>query len=163
MRREPTPKEQAAIAEVHELAGRRVEGSASLAEVRAATSGKQRWLATRFTRPDDPRFGPLMALLDALIADQADMAQTEHGLFERDDLIAAEIKIEREDGCEVIVFPDAYIWLSPPDPEKGIEGVRGPARYRPKNKRGPIYSTFSRVPSPRDQPREREWWEAEED
>ena len=67
-KRQPTPNEEEAIKDVYDLAINFKDGLITLDEVRAATSGKQRFLATTFTPPDHAMFKPLMSMLDALIA-----------------------------------------------------------------------------------------------
>src|SRR4051794_9819244 len=107
-KRPPTPLEDMAIAEVHDLAQRFVAGSCSLAEVKAATSAKQRHLATRYTTPNHPAWAPLLLLLDALIAESRDVVVTTQGTYLLGDLIAAGMRIVRDDGAEIIQLPRAW-------------------------------------------------------
>lgn len=142
-----TPKMREAIDEVYEIAAaycaldhlRRIP---FLGEIRKLTTGRQRWLATRHTPPDHASFAPLMTMLDALIADQG-LVKTAGGLFSRDELAAAEVKFERDEGGELIVFPVLYPWRSKPDPESHGTGIRGDAIYRHKDDRHPHRGTFS--------------------
>lgn len=161
-KRPPTPDERIAIREVHELAAGLQMGIVSLDEIRSATSGKQRWLATRFTEPKDVAFEPLMRMLDALIADEGRF-QTKHGDFEPGDFFDGEAKIIREDGHELVVFPALCPWERKPEPERGIEGVRRPPVYRQPHQRGPVYGSFSVKPPAAMKPYKPEWWEVDND
>lgn len=160
--REPTPAEAVAIREVHDLAWEfvslpPVSRPAYLAEVRKLTTGRQRFLATAFTSPDDPEFAPLMALLDALIAREP-VRMTKHGVITEDDLREYQVRIEREDGRELLVFPERYPWRVKPDRDRGIAGVRGDPAYRRREDRGPTLSSFRVIhetPRTPDHP----WWE----
>lgn len=155
--RQPTGKEATAILDVQELAFRWELGQTTISEVRAATSGKQRWLATRFTPPDDPAFVPLMAMLDALVVAQTHF-ETKHGPFSTDDLHTYGAKVVREDGRELLCFPIRYPWKRRPNPEIGDPGERGEPIYRRKEERGPHLGSFGDA-SPHEY--EPEWWEDE--
>lgn len=156
----PTAKQQEAIDEVYAMAAElgalpERSRSAYLAEIRQLTTGRQRWLATRHTRPDHPMFPPLMALLDALIADQGG-AHTKHGTFTEGDIVDAEAKIEREPGGRsLLVFPVRYAWLRKPNANTGDPGQRGQAVYRRRDERGPEVQSF-RVVRQEDV---KDWWD----
>jgi hypothetical protein len=158
--RTPNLAEAQAISEVHKHALRFVNGRVELDEVRAACNGKQRWLATRFTSPTDPLFGPLMQLLDALIAEEHPF-QTKQGFLEPEDLAEPPGRIVHEAGRTIVQFPIRWPWRVRPDPDKGIEGIRGEPIYREEENRGPAYGSFSRLPPVEMKPLEPEWWEAE--
>ena len=105
----PTPKQRQAIEEVCAMASElatlpEVSRRAYLTQIREHTTGRQRWLATRHTMPDHPMFRPLMAMLDALIADRGTVT-TKHGAFTREDLHEYRGRIWREDGKELVQFP----------------------------------------------------------
>lgn len=143
----PTPKQQQAIEEVYAMARELaalppVSHRAYLAQIREHTTGKQRWLATRHTLPDHPMFGPLMAMLDALIADRGTV-YTKHGAFTREDLHENHGRIWRENGAEMIQFPIAV------DRSTGIPVYRSPDERKAK------IESFRVV----HQDNEREWWE----
>lgn len=173
--REPTPMERRAIADVYELAERHIAGDSCLAEIRAATSGKQRWLATRFTPPDHPLVRPLMAMLDALVAD-IDHASTDQGTVETRDLFDPPAKIVRASADDlerigvdapsgdVICFPYAWPWTVKPNPDTGIEGIRNEPRYRSREQWGqPFYDTFHTTPRAAPTERAPEFWEVSDD
>jgi hypothetical protein len=137
--RDPTPAEEEAIEEVREIAVAFAKGYGTLADVRRATSGKQRWLATRFTPPNHPAFRPLMGLLDALIAAQGGVP-TKHGIIDPALLRDTGGTINR--GTGEVRFPIAY------------EGGRGV--FRSKDQRGPAIAPFTTTPTRAD---EKEFWE----
>lgn len=145
--REPTELERQAIAEVHELVDRFAMSLTDTAEIRAATSGRQRWLATRFTHPDDPRFPALMAMLDALIADDRTIVQTNKGAFAVEELWPMKIDYEGR-----ICFPIAQPWRIEPDAKTGLGGERGEPIYRVP----PVYG------DPDAESVQPEWWEMNE-
>jgi hypothetical protein len=156
----PTPKQDQAIREVWAMAAEFAllppeRRAGYLVEVRKQTNGRQRWLATRHTPPDNPNFAPLMALLDALI-DGPGAVHTKHGIFMPDDLHAAEAKTTREE----IAFPVRYPWRVKPDDEKGVKGERLPAIYRSQEERaaGPRLMSFRVVPRPDDEEKG-DWWD----
>jgi hypothetical protein len=153
-----TPLHAEAVAEVQALACDFDGSAAKLAAVRGCTTGRQRWLAIRHTPPAHPAFRPLMALLDALVASDPGTTMTNQGAFPTDDIIAAEPKIERENGIDRICFPVRYPWSQKPDPETGFAGVRAPAIYRSAAERGPSFGASSDG----TKEREREWWEEDE-
>jgi hypothetical protein len=138
-KRDPTPEEEEAIAEVRAVAVEWFAKRGPLADVRRATSGKQRWLATRFTPPTHAAFKPLMALLDALIAETGAVA-TKHGIVDRDLLTETGGTINR--GTGEVRFPVAY------------EGGRGV--FRTKQQQGPTITPFTTAP---ERTTEREFWE----
>lgn len=109
-KRDPTARETEAIAEVHELVAEWEAGTMPLEEVRLLTSGKQRWLATRFTPPEHPRFAPLMRCLDALIAEAAEGRATRQGWFAHADLA----EMARRTGKPLTVRP--FTAGAPPRP-----------------------------------------------
>ena len=161
-KRPPPEKETEAITEVIAIAVEFValppqRRPAFLAEVRKVTSWKQRRLTVEHTPPGSPGYAPLMALLDGLI-DASGMVRTKQGDFTEDELRAAEVTLEREDGRTRIVFPIRYPWSRKPDPETGQGGIRAPAVYRNVEDRGPELQSFRVVPK-RDIV-EKEWWEA---
>jgi hypothetical protein len=158
--RTPSLAEAQAISDVHEFAVRFANGRVELAEVRAGCSGKQRWLATRFTPPNDPCFDPLMLLLDALIAEEHPF-QTKQGFLEPEDLAEPPGRIVYENGRTIVQFPIRWPWRVKPDPDKGIEGIRGEPIYRKEEDRGPAYGSFSRLPPVEMKPWKPDWWEAE--
>lgn len=159
--REPSPLERQAIAEVHELAERFALDAVSTDEIRSACSGKQRWLATRFTAPTDRVFAPLMAMLDALIADEGRF-KTKHGYFEPDDLFAANGRIVHEDGQAMLQFPYRWPWRIEPDKETRLGGERDEPVYRRSEQRGPfVTETDTRIEFTEVEPQPAEWWEAE--
>lgn len=95
---DPTPNEAAIIAEVHDLAvafaSLPLEQRAGfLVEVRKLTTGFDRFRATVHTPPGHPLFGPLMAMLDGLIAADPRIVRTKRGLFERSELAASSASI----------------------------------------------------------------------
>jgi hypothetical protein len=155
----PTPKQDQAIREVWAMAQEYAglppaSRPAFLAEVKKISSGRQRWLATRHTRPDNPHFAPLMALLDALNADRG-LVHTKHGGFDQDDLRAAEAKVTREE----VAFPVAHPWKIRPDEQTGRPGVRNPAVFRTPAERaaGAKLDTFRVVP--RTASSDKEWFD----
>lgn len=151
--RTPTELERQAIVDVMDEAERFDAGMCTLAEVRAATSPRQRHLATRFSTPTDRAWPALMRLLDALIAEQKRAIVTNQGTFLLGDLIDAGMKIVHEDGREVIQFPDFWPWRVKPDPDLMIEGVRGEPHYRQREKQAPAQRPEH----------DREWWEEAHD
>lgn len=155
----PTPKQDEAIREVWALAAEygALPPAARLGfleSVVAITSGRQRWLATRYTPPDNPHYGPLMALLDALIA-YGGVIQTRHGAWTQEDLRDAEAKVTREE----VAFPVRYPWRTKPDPDRGAPGSRDPAVFRSAQERqaGPQVDSFRVVP--RQEVAEKEWFD----
>lgn len=165
--RAPTPEEDEVIQQVRALAVEWDAGRLPLSQCRQHSTGSKRWLTTRFTPPDDPSFGPLMRMLDALIAtaqtDEGNLIKTSHGYLSQKDLVGAESKIEREDGRERLVLPVRYPWIRKPDPEKGTEGIRGPAVYRSREERKPVYGSFRAKPEPvRPEPTV-PWWDGTDD
>lgn len=161
-----TPKMRQAIDEVYDIAIAYCDLPTHrqppfLGEVRTLTSGRQRWLATRHTPPDHSCLTPLMTLLDALIADQG-LWKTEKGWFSRDELAAAEVKFERDDDGELIVFPVLYSWQVKPrletETQSAAPGVRGPAIYRHKDDRHPYRGTFSQA-GPREAEEAKGFWD----
>lgn len=159
-KRPPTPLEELAIAEVHELALRFNAGECSLAEIKAATSARQRHLATRYTTPGHPARRPLLTLLDALIAASQDVVVTTQGTYLLGDLIAAGMRIVRADGAELIQLPRAWPWRTKPDPDLGIIGVPGEPIYRNLSERGPRIGSFGQ-PQPAEVLPIAEWWQGE--
>lgn len=159
-KRPPTPLERQAIAEVHELALRFAAAECSVKELHAATTPKQRNLATRYTSPKQAEWRPMMAMLDALIAAEQTVAVTKQGTFLLSELIAAGMRILRDAGREIIQFPHFWPWRSKPDPDHGVEGVRGVAFYRSLEQRGPTYGSFSQVAPAEMKPHVAEWWMA---
>lgn len=157
-KRPPTPSEAEAIAMVHEIAASFDRGDCTTADVRRATKGKQRWLATRFTAKDDPRFPALMRLLDALIAEDQGIVHTDQGPFPLDDLIAARMRVTFEDGREVISFPIRQPWVHKPDDTDPV-GIPGEPVYRRKEERCAEQHGFSVTPPAAAQSHEAEWWE----
>lgn len=158
--RDPTPTEHDAIEEIQSMATEFAAGRLPIEEVRRLSTGERRWLATRFTPRDHPAFRPLMATLDALISTDPSTSRvypTKHGTYFQDDLRDAEATVRRDDGREVLEFPDVYPWSHKPDAERGIEGIRAPALFTWKSRRGPKIGTFRVVPDLK--PREKEWWE----
>lgn len=155
--RPPTPLERQAIREVHELADRFADGRASLDEIRAATSGKQRNLASRFTPPNDPAFRPLMTMLDALIADEPNVFVTNAGVYGVDDIVDGEGKIDP--AHNIIRFPIRRPWRVRPEPDRGVEGIRGEPIYLRAEDRGPKVGSFSQTAPVEFRSREAEWWE----
>lgn len=159
--KDPTPKQREAIEQVRKMANELAtlpvqRRSFYLSEIRTHTSGRQRWLATRHTPPGHEAFGPLMAMLDALIADQ-DTIQTKHGCFTEEDIRLAEAAIVREDGKSMVLFPIRYPWKRKPDPDKGDAGERLDAIYRTPGERGPKKESFRVVPRP--ERNEADWWD----
>lgn len=155
-KRPPTPLERQAIAEVHELALRFATAECSVKEIQAATTPKQRNLATRYTTPKQAEWRPMMAMLDALIASERDVAVTKQGTFLLSDLIAAGMRILRDAGREVLQFPRVWPWRTKPDPDHGVEGVRGEPFYRSLDQRGPVYGNFG---NPQPNEIKPEWWQ----
>lgn len=165
-KRAPTADEAATIAEVHLLVAEWSAGKLPTEVVGGLCTGKQRWLATRFTPPDHPLFGPLMALMDDLIVKDGRTVPTAQGLFQLAEVQAAEAKVERDGGEELIVFPVRYRWVKKPDPSRGEPGVRGEAVYRPKDKRGPDVGEFRAAMRPMapldegsDEHDDTPWWD----
>lgn len=159
--KQPTPKQQEAINQVWAMARELAtlpEKSRPfyLSEIRTHTNGRQRWLATRHTPPDHEAFGPLMAMLDALIADQGTV-RTKHGCFTEEDIRLAEAAIVREDDKSMILFPIRYPWKRKPDPDKNDDGERLPAIHRTPGERGPRKDSFRLVPRP--ETNEGDWWD----
>lgn len=154
--KELTPKQAEAVAEIHALAVEFDGSRDQLAAVRGCTSGRQRWLAIRHTPPTHPVYPLLMDLLNALVGSDPSTTMTDQGAFPTDDLIAAEPRIEREDGAERICLPISYPWSQKPDAERGFAGIRAPAVYRSAADRGPMLGT-----DVGSKAREREWWEDE--
>lgn len=161
-RREPTPVEAIAIREVHDLAWEFASlppprRPAYLAEVRKLTTGRQRFLATAHTPPDDPAFAPLMAMLDALIAEEP-VCATKHGVLTDEVIREHHARIEREGERTLVCFPVRWPWHTRPDRERGVVGIRGDPLYRRREERGPVLSEFRvlhEAPRTPDQP----WWE----
>lgn len=159
-----TANELAAIGEVHDLATEYsrlspADRPAFLSEVRRLANGRQCWLATRFTPPGHDMFRPLMALLDGLIAAQG-IIQTRQGAIDPEAFIAAEGRIELDEGHELLVFPVRYPWRRKPDEKTGEGGDRMPAAFRPRSERHPVVGSFGvgvRQAEPTDRPRD--WWE----
>ena len=156
--RAPTPAEATEIIHVRELAVEFAAGRLPIEEVQRLSSGPTRWLATRFTPPDHPAFGPLMRTLDALIH-LAGISDTRQGSFTKQDLIDVEAKTVYENGKALIVFPVRYRWLVKPDRDKGIAGIRGEAVFRPVSTRGPTYKPLDHAPRPVRLDVERLWWQ----
>jgi hypothetical protein len=134
--REPTLPEAKAIDRVLALARNYADlpaigRSAFLAEIRALSTGRERHLTTRFTPPDHPDFGALMAMLDGLIATEADLIATRHGLFDADDLRAVGAMTR---GRDLVVFPVRY-------------PKTGPPLFRSDAERGPRVESFRTVPA----------------
>jgi hypothetical protein len=148
--RAPRPDEVERIAEVRELAANHAalaphERGPFLAEVRRLSTAKERVLAAIHTPPDHPAFRDLMALLDGLIAQEGGIG-TPHGFVTRDELHESGARLRYEDGAQLLQFPIAWPWLVPPDPDRGIAGVRGEPVDRGPAERGPRRSTFRQVP-----------------
>jgi hypothetical protein len=158
-KRPPTPLENMAIAEVHELAIRFVDGTCSRAEVQAATSAKQRHLATRYTTPRHSAWRPLLTLLDALIAESEHVVVTTQGTYLLADLIAAGMRIVRADGQEIIQLPRAWPWRTTPDPDLGISGIHGEPIYRKLTDRGPRIGSFGQPLPAEVKAYQPDWWE----
>lgn len=159
----PTPIQAKAIADVHELAFLFDRGETTVAEIRAATSGKQRWKATQHTSKDHPAFGPLMAMLDALLASEQRVAVTDHGMFSMDELIDAGMRIVHDNGRTVICLAKRRPWFEKPDPDRGIDGIRGDPVFRPREEWGtPNHGNFGvNVQTSERKQRAPEWWEEE--
>jgi hypothetical protein len=92
--KDPTPEEAAIVTDVHDLAAAYAglppeKRPGFLVEVRKLTTGFDRWKATIRTASDDPMFGPLMAMLDGLIATDGRSVVTTAGVFDRSDLATA--------------------------------------------------------------------------
>lgn len=147
-KRQPTPEEATAIGEVHALVAEWDAGRLPIEEVAKLTTGRQRFLATRFTPPDHPLFRPLMAALDDLIrrGGLEPVHRTAHGLVSESDLRDAAAKVERDGGDELVVFPVRHPWSRRPDRARGDAGVRGDPVYRPRDQRRPELGEFSAVP-----------------
>lgn len=147
-KRQPTPDESKAIADVHALVSEWSAGKLPVWEIAKLTTGRQRFLATRFTPPEHPMFRPLMAALDELIAGTGPepVYRTNHGLVSEGDLRDAAAKVERDGGDELVVFPIRWPWRIKPDRSRGEPGVRGDPVYRPKDQRRPEVGEFSAVP-----------------
>lgn len=161
-KRVPTPNEEQAIADVRDMAVEWDAGRLPLSSVRRQSSGRQRWLATRFTPPDHPAFRPMMRMFDALIrSDETEgrVMVTRHGLITEAMAAESETTIEHHDGQQVIVFPVRYPWKVKPDPDRGVAGVRADAIYRPASERKPVYGTFGAGLRQKPDEREKEWWE----
>jgi hypothetical protein len=159
--RPPTPLERQAIADVHAIAIRFTAGSCSLAEVQAATTPKQRHLATRYTTSTHPAWRPLLLLLDALLAGEPSTVVTKQGVFLLSDLIAAGMRIVRDDGVEVIQLPHYRPWRTRPDPDRGSSGIPAEPSYRSLDERGPSYGSFGNAQPSEPKTAQREWWEME--
>jgi hypothetical protein len=158
-KRPPTPLENMAIAEVHELALRFADGACSLAEIKAATSAKQRHLATRYTTPKHPAWTLLLLLLDALIAESSDVLVTTQGTYLLGDLIAAGMRIVRADGHDIIQLPRAWPWRTKPNPDLGISGIHAEPVYRSLADRGPSYGSFGQPQAAAVKTAQPDWWE----
>jgi hypothetical protein len=96
--KEPSPGEAAIVAEVHALAAAFAELPAEkrpgfLVEVRKLTTGFDRFRATVHTPPGHPMFGPLMAMLDGLIATDQLVVVTSGGIFDRSELASASASV----------------------------------------------------------------------
>lgn len=132
--RGPIGGEQEVISRVHELC-RGWRSGMPLAEVRRHSTGAERWTATRFTPSGHTMFGPLMAMLDALIRTDVTDAhgrqyQTRHGTLSEAELTGARARMRRmEDGVIRIDFPVQYPWLRRPDGEVGDAGEAGEPVY----------------------------------
>jgi hypothetical protein len=157
-KRPPTPLERQAIAEVHELADAFAAGSCSLAEVQAATEPEQRNLAVRYTSPKQAEWPLLMTLLDALIAESKQTAVTSQGAYPLSELIDAGMRIVHRAGQEVIQLRSCWPWRVRPDPERGIDGIRGEPVFRDLDERGPAIGHFSVVQAAAT-PRAAKWWQ----
>jgi len=160
-KRPPTPLERQAIADVHAVAIRFADGDCTLGEVRAATTPKQRHLATRYTTPKDAAWTPLLLLLDALLGASPDVVVTTQGTFLLGDLIGAGMRIVRDGGTEVIQLPRYRPWRTKPEPARGISGIPGEPIYRRLDERGPSYGSFGHPQPSEPKPRAVEWWELE--
>jgi hypothetical protein len=95
---QPTPQEAAIVADVHDLAAAYAglppeKRPGFLVEVRKLTTGFDRWKATIRTATDHPRFGPLMAMLDGLIATDERIVVTSGGIFDRSELASASASV----------------------------------------------------------------------
>jgi hypothetical protein len=133
-----------------DLAGVRRETARFAAEWREAgcshaTGGYVRWQAVRFGSPNDAAWEATMAMLDALIADDATDARgfqyaTKHGTFAEADLRDAQAEISRTERGVKILFPVRVPWEEPPredgDTPEQREGRRGrPIYARSKEER----------------------------
>ena len=156
--RDPTSAEATEIVHVRELAVEFDARRLPIEEVQRLCSGPARWLATRFTPPDHPTFGPLMRMLDALIY-LAGISDTRQGSFTRKDLADVEAKIVYEDGQALIVFPVRYPWRIKPNRQEGKVGIRDEAIFRPASARGPAYKPLDKAPQPIKLDVERLWWQ----
>ena len=121
-------------------------------QVRAVTSGRQRWLASSRLDSLDVRYPALMILLDGLIADQG-VIDTNHGMFTKWELGAWFGLVERtEEGGTVIRWPISVPWIEVPEEWKNNPGLRGEAVYRPIPEED-VIEVASRQP---------DWWESVE-
>jgi len=165
---EPTRKQTRAIQEVRDLATEVAAGRLPIDEIRRLCVGPQRYLATRYTPPEHAMFGPLMAMLDALIASANDpetggrQFRTAQGLISEQELRDNGARIERSDGRELIVWPVRSPWFVKPNADRNEPGIRGEAIYRAASERSPERATVGNQPVTR-QRAERPWWEDADD
>lgn len=135
-------------------------GRITLAEVRDRCTPQERFVAVAMTRPDDPAHGPLMALLDALIAED----DRDHGIWRsKHGPITVEMVIEA--GAKIVGnllrFPVAWPFRRQPDPKTGFPGERGEPIYRAQDERGPVITQFGAAAT-QEQPTKgisHEWFE----
>jgi len=152
--RPPTPEEQVAIQDVYDLAVGFINDDTSLEEIRAASTGKQRAVAMKFTKhPQHPMKPALRMMIDALVEDQDGIITTEkHLTFTTADLAEYQAILVTKNGRRVLQFPFKHPWEKKPDKD-GMGGVRGRPLYRDKDA---IYNRETQAA-----PYEPEWWEEE--
>lgn len=103
--RGPSEEEDATREYVYELAHAWMAGKITLAGVRSASSGKDRFTAVRFSQPGEDK-QTLLLLIDALIAQDESEMDTDHGRIKRDILhIHQYTKFKQHDG--------RWAWTSP--------------------------------------------------
>lgn len=134
----PTARQQEAIDQVQSVAISFAAGDSTLADVRRATTARQRNLTIRHTPPSHPSFRSMVIMLDALCAEDPTAFLTKHGLIGHDDLVSASGKINRDEPRERIMFAT------------GTNKETGEAIYRPSRQ-----EVTAQLPA---RP-EIEWWE----
>lgn len=87
-------------------------------DVRRQCTARERWEATRLTPPDHPLFGPLMVLLDELIAtdptgEHGYLYQTKHGIFSEAEIAEVGGQTVMHDGRVLVRFPARVTVLGP--------------------------------------------------
>jgi len=122
MRREPTDEEAEAAAHVVELALAWSRGALPLASVLRQCSGHDRWQAMRFADLGSEGKLALMNLVDAIVAADAVVMISDHGILPRDEFFSGYVKrVTDWAGDQVFVWPMFFMHDAPYYPRYDLE------------------------------------------